>query len=94
MVEKIMNLKLSEVMLYLQIQYVEGIVVICSLVVAIHLIFSIRLLFTSRDANMKLFSLAFIPGLNVFLWLVKCIKKSSIERRESRILKDDEEITL
>lgn len=86
--------QVTEMMKYLADNYVEGIAVISGVIILIYLIFSIRLLFTSRDADMNLYASAFIPGLNIVLWLIKCIKVSHNRWIESHILSDEDEIEL
>lgn len=73
---------LQEVMLYLQIHYREGIIVVSSLVIAVYLLFSIRLLFTARRLGMKVWVLAFVPGVNIIVWLSKCIKSHTQKKTE------------
>lgn len=86
--------QVTEMMKYLADNYIEGIAVISGVIILIYLIFSIRLLFTSRDANMNLYASAFIPGLNIILWVIKCFKVAHISRMERNVLNDDDEIEL
>ena len=43
---------------------------------------------------MNLYASAFIPGLNIILWLIKCFKVAHIRRMERNVLNDDDEIEL
>ena len=54
--------------------YIEGVVAIGIFIEVVYLIFSIRLLFTTRDVKMNVYGLAFIPGVNIGVWIVKCLK--------------------
>ena len=45
-------------------------------VFVLYLIFSIRLVFTARRAGMNVCMLAFIPGINIIVFFVKCIKRA------------------
>ena len=81
--------QITEVMGYLAENYMWGIIICCAVVVVIYLLFSIRLLFTSRDVGMRLYVSAFIPVLNVLLWVVKCIKMLVSGRESTETSTDD-----
>jgi hypothetical protein len=85
MVTVVSSEQVKEITAYLAEYYVEGIAITCIVVVAIYLIFSIRLVFTSKDVGMKILSLAFVPGLNIILWVIKCFRsiiKSRMVKRD------------
>lgn len=88
------NPQIAEIAKYLQDNYVEGIVIACAVVVSIYLIFSIRLVFTSKDVGMRILASAFIPGVNVILWVIKCFKSMIKSRKERRAIGDEDEVTL
>lgn len=81
----------QEMIQYLADSYQEGIIVACAIICLGYLIFSIRLLFSSRDANMHVYALAFIPVVNLFVWVVKCFKVMKIRKNS---LKDTDEVDL
>lgn len=81
----------QEMIQYLADYYQEGIIVACAVVCIGYLIFSIRLLFSTRDANMNVYALAFIPVVNLVVWVVKCFKVMKIRKNS---LKDTDEVEL
>ena len=62
--------------------YIEGMIAVGIVIEAIYLIFSIRLLFTTRDAKMDVYSLVFIPFFNILIWVRKCMKMRSMRTKE------------
>lgn len=70
--------------------YILGIIALCVIVVACYLIFSIRLIKTSRQEGLDVCTSAMIPIYNVVLWVRKCIRKYN----NSKTYKLDEEIEL
>lgn len=80
----------NQFMYTLSDNYILGIVILCSIVVACYLIFSIRLIQTSRREGLDVCISAMIPIYNVVLWVRKCIKK----HQNSKVLDLDEEIQL
>lgn len=90
-------MNLSSMIEFLSINYIVGISVFCTIVVIGYLVFSIRLIVTSRREGLDVCMTAMIPIVNVFLWFKKCIrrhKNKKILLESSRVLKDDEEIEL
>lgn len=49
--------------------------IVASLIFIVYLVFSIRLVFTARRAGMNVCMLAFIPGINLIIFVIKCIKR-------------------
>lgn len=74
----------AEMMDYLRLYWREGTIALCTVVCISYLIFSIRLLFSSRDAKMKIYSLAFIPVVNIIVWVVKCRKVRKLRKMALR----------
>ena len=83
-----MNFK--EIMQALADHYVVGISVMCVLVVTLYLIFSIRLIITSRREGINACASALIPIYNLILWIRKCRRK----KKNSIVIEEDEEIEL
>lgn len=69
-------------------EYRVGIIAVSVICVALYLIFSIRLIVTSRREGIDICMLAMIPVLNVFMWIRKCI----VHIKNSRKFKEDDEI--
>lgn len=75
--------KTVQVLMYrLADNYIEGMIAVGIVIEAIYLIFSIRLLFTTRDAKMDVYSLVFIPFFNILIWVRKCMKMRSMRTKE------------
>lgn len=88
---------LSETILALSENYVIGISVLCVVVVAGYLFFSIRLIVTARREGLNICMSAMIPFVNLIIWFRKCLRKhknNKIRRENSRVLAEDEEIEL
>lgn len=80
----------KEVMQALANYYVVGITIICIVVVTLYLIFSIRLIITSRREGINACASAMIPIYNLILWLRKWRRK----KKNSKLMGEDEEIEL
>lgn len=70
--------------------YIVGISVICVLVVTLYLVFSIRLIITSRREGINACASALIPVYNLILWIRKCRRK----KKSLAVFDEDEEIKL
>lgn len=77
-------------MLVLQQNYVVGMSVACTVVVALYLAFSIRLIVTSRREGINACASAMIPVYNLILWIRKWRRK----KKNNQAIPEDEEITL
>lgn len=88
---------LAESIEYLGENWIVGISVLSSVVVVLYLVFSIRLIVTSRREGINTSMMCMIPVLNIFLWFRKCWRKhknNKIRIENSRVLAEDEEIEL
>lgn len=77
-------------MLVLQQNYVVGMSVACTVVVALYLAFSIRIIVTSRREGINACASAMIPVYNLILWIRKWRRK----KKNDQVIPEDEEITL
>ena len=80
----------KEVMQALADYYIVGISVLCVIIVSLYLIFSIRLIITSRREGINACASAMIPVYNLILWLRKWRRK----KKNSTVMDEDEEIEL
>lgn len=90
-------MSISESMAYLAENYIPGIVVLCVVVVAGYLFFSIRLIVNARREGLNVCISAMIPIYNLIIWLRKVFRKhknNKIRRENNRVLAEDEEIEL
>lgn len=85
-----MLVSFSEIMQALADYYIIGISVICVLVITLYLVFSIRLIITSRREGINACASALIPIYNLILWIRKCMRK----KKNSAVFDEDEEIEL
>lgn len=77
-------------MLYLADNYVYGITILCCVVSAVYIAFSVRLVITSRREGINICALAFVPVLNIILWVRKCV----VRRKHNKTFKEDEIIKI
>lgn len=77
-------------MQYLADNYVYGIAVLCSVVCIIYLIFSIRLIVTSRREGINICASAMIPFVNIIFWVRKCV----VKHKNNKVFKDGEIIKI
>lgn len=81
---------MSDVMQLLADEWVIGTVVLSVVVVAIHLVFSIRLILNSRKIGYDVGTSGMIPLINLFVWIKKC----HIKRASNKTIKEDAIIEL
>jgi hypothetical protein len=67
----------KDLMVYLSYHSNVGIILTTIIIAAIYLAFSIKLLLTTRDVKMNLYALCFVPGVNIIVWVIKCIKNKN-----------------
>ena len=77
-------------MLYLADNYVYGIAILCCVVSAVYIAFSVRLVITSRREGINICALAFVPVLNIILRVRKCV----VRRKHNKTFKEDEIIKI
>lgn len=80
----------SELMQFLADNYTIGILIFISLLIGVYLLFSIRLIITSRREGLNICVSAMIPVYSLILWVRKCIRK----RKNNKKIKPDAEIIL
>lgn len=80
----------SELMQFLADNYTIGIPLFISLLIGVYLLFSIRLIITSRREGLNICVSAMIPVYSLILWIRKCIRK----RKNNKKIKPDAEIIL
>lgn len=80
----------SELMQFLADNYTIGIPIFISLLIGVYLLFSIRLIITSRREGLNICVSAMIPVYSLILWVRKCIRK----RKNNKKIKPDAEIIL
>lgn len=80
----------SELMQFLADNYTIGIPIFISLLIGVYLLFSIRLIITSRREGLNICVSAMIPVYSLILWIRKCIRK----RKNNKKIKPDAEIIL
>lgn len=68
-------MNIPEVIQYLADNYKVGIPVLCGVVVLGYLVFSIRLIVTSRREGLNVCMSAMIPAVNLFIWMRKGLRK-------------------
>lgn len=81
---------ISSFMALLAEEYVIGTAITCTVVVAIYLTFSIRLIVTARREGINVCASAMIPVYNLILWFRKCLR----HRKNTKKIKPNSEITL
>lgn len=80
-------------MYFLAENWLAGYIVMDILVVGIYLIFSIRLIKTSRKIGYDVGASALLPVINILIWLKKCNRSRKI-KKQNKPFKENEQIKL
>lgn len=84
------DMEFKDFMQFLADNYIVGISVACVVVIAVYLVFSIRLMISARREGINACASALIPIYNLILWVRKWRRK----KKNSATLAEDEEIEL